>query len=175
MRSSPHQPPHLLVHDVCFLPTAATLAQSERDWIRTSEFLLEMIAGVVMLAIVCGILLLRRPELKQCWVIHRRIKYYFGLTVIATTVNLVLGINGILFLIWDRDPLLLAVSWTMRQVHIALDTLVLYGALGVAFSEKGRSALGSLKEGTSASVDRARPQGTTMQPKQRQNSSFSVV
>ena len=33
-------------------------------------------------------------EVKECWQIHARIRYYFGLTVIGTVVNLAIGVCG---------------------------------------------------------------------------------
>lgn len=85
----------------------------------------------MMFVIVTMLLVFRLPELRECWKIHRRIRFYFGLTVIAIAVNLAVGVGGLLYLTWKRNTLLVAGSWGMRNIHIALDTLMLYGALGV--------------------------------------------
>lgn len=55
-----------------------------------------------------------------------------ALTVIAIIVDLAIGFGGVAYnMVGDIKTLLIAVTWTMRHVHIALDTLVLYSALGV--------------------------------------------
>ncbi|CAN0277948.1 unnamed protein product [Ectocarpus sp. 6 AP-2014] len=67
----------------------------------------------------------------ECWRIHPRIRYYFGLTIIGTAVNLAVGISGTIYVVGGREkPFLFVLSWTARHVHIALDTIVLYGVLG---------------------------------------------
>lgn len=91
--------------------------------------MLELGSGVIMLIIMVGLIVLRRVELKHCWGAHRRIKYYFCLSCTAIAVNLAVGIGGLLWLTWKRDPRFIVVGWSMRHVHIALDTLVLYGVL----------------------------------------------
>lgn len=96
-----------------------------------SAFVFELFVAIVMLFIVGVLVVFRLPELKQCWKVHRRVKFYFCLTVIAIVVDLCIAIGGILFLTWDKDPRLVQVTWSMRQVHIALDTLVLYGTLSI--------------------------------------------
>ncbi len=47
-----------------------------------------------MFAIVAWLLLFRMEEIKQCWKLHSRIRYYFGLTILGTVVNLGLGVCG---------------------------------------------------------------------------------
>ena len=47
-----------------------------------------------MFTIVAWLLLFRLPEIKECWGLHSRIRYYFGLTLVGTAVNLALGICG---------------------------------------------------------------------------------
>lgn len=71
-------------------------------------------------------------ETAQVLSVHRRIKFYFGLTMIAIFVDLAIGVGGVLYLVGGKDPMYIAVTWTMRHIHIALDTLVLYSALGEA-------------------------------------------
>lgn len=47
-----------------------------------------------MLFIVTWLLLFRMEEIKKCWKLHARIRYYSGLTIVGTAVNLGLGICG---------------------------------------------------------------------------------
>ncbi|CAM9926306.1 unnamed protein product, partial [Scytosiphon promiscuus] len=85
----------------------------------------------------------------QVWRVHRRIKYYMGLTLIAITVDLGVGVGGILFVLTDY-PLYTIVTWAARHVHIALDTLVLYSALGVTHAPKANGrhvAEGTVRSG----------------------------
>lgn len=114
-----------------FWPSSADTGSSE-DWVWISVFFLELIAGVLMTAIVALLVIFRLPELKQVLSVHRRIKFYFGLTMIAIFVDLAIGVGGVLYLVGGKDPMYIAVTWTMRHIHIALDTLVLYSALGEA-------------------------------------------
>lgn len=51
-----------------------------------------------MLVIVTWLLLFRMKEIKECYRIHVRIRYYFGLTLIATAVNLAVGVCGTIYL-----------------------------------------------------------------------------
>lgn len=53
---------------------------------------------------------------------------------IGILANLAIGLGGILFLTWQKRPPHTNVSWALRQVHIALDSLVLYGTLNVSSS-----------------------------------------
>ncbi len=55
-----------------------------------------------MFAIVAWLLAYRMDEIKQCWQLHVRIRYYFGLTILATVVNLGLGICGTLWLVEEK-------------------------------------------------------------------------
>ena len=48
-----------------------------------------------MLTVVAWLLLFRLREIKECWKIHARIRFYFMLTLVGIAVNLVLGINGV--------------------------------------------------------------------------------
>lgn len=50
-----------------------------------------------MFFIVGWLLLFRLKEIKECWKIHVRIRYYFGLTIIGIAVNLGLGICGTIY------------------------------------------------------------------------------
>ena len=66
------------------------------------------------------------------WHLHRRIKFYIFLSLIAIVVDLAIGIGGVVYVLDSRyKATLIVVTWTMRHVHIALDTLVLYSALSI--------------------------------------------
>ncbi|CAN0277721.1 unnamed protein product [Ectocarpus sp. 6 AP-2014] len=108
-------------------------SEDERDLILSviSRFFFEFIVGICMIGIVAWLLLFRMKEIKECWKVHTRIRYYFGLTLIATAVNLVLGIFGTVYIVGGRQRvILIVISWSFRHIHIALDTIVLYGVLG---------------------------------------------
>ncbi|CAM9206947.1 unnamed protein product [Ectocarpus sp. 4 AP-2014] len=105
--------------------------QRAGDWLAVSRFFLEFIVGICMFVIVAWLLLFRMNEVKECWKVHARIRYYFGLTLIGTTVNLALGVCGTIYVVGGREKsLLIVLTWTFRHIHIALDTIVLYGVLG---------------------------------------------
>ncbi|CAM9834239.1 unnamed protein product [Ectocarpus fasciculatus] len=80
-------------------------SEDERDlvWITISRFFFEFIVGICMIGIVAWLLLFRMKEIKECWKVHARIRYYFGLTLIATGVNLVLGIFGTVYIVGGRQ------------------------------------------------------------------------
>eukprot|EP00903_Cladosiphon_okamuranus_P018746 g17251.t1 len=98
------------------------------DFINVSYFWVELFVGVCMFIIVVWLLLFRMEGIKESWNIHRRIRYFFGLTLVGTGVNLGVGICGLVNVL-DRNPTLLIWGWLFRYIHIALDTIVLYGAL----------------------------------------------
>ncbi|CAB1115368.1 unnamed protein product [Ectocarpus sp. CCAP 1310/34] len=75
--------------------------KQDLDWSVVSRFLFEFIVGICMIAIVAWLLLFRMKEIKECWKVHTRIRYYFGLTLIATGVNLVLGIFGTVYIVGE--------------------------------------------------------------------------
>ncbi|CAN0278088.1 unnamed protein product [Ectocarpus sp. 6 AP-2014] len=105
--------------------------QRSGDWLAVSRFFLEFLVGICMFVIVAWLLLFRINEVKECWKVHARIRYYFGLTLIGTTVNLALGVCGTIYVVGGREKsLLIVLTWTFRHIHIALDTIVLYGVLG---------------------------------------------
>lgn len=112
-------------------------------WILIGYFFLEFGTGILM-AIVVGLLLLfRMEEVRQCLGLHRRIRFYFGLTAIAVIANISIGICGVIFIeSGRRSHMLLAVSWSLRHLHIALDTLGLYGVLGVSWRDLDEHAGG---------------------------------
>ena len=67
-----------------------------------SQFFLEFGVGICMLLIVSTLLVFRLKEIKECWKIHGRIRFYFGLTLVGTAVNLALGICGTIYVLNDR-------------------------------------------------------------------------
>lgn len=77
-------------------------SQTVNDWVNISMFLLEFIVGICMLVIVGWLALFRMKEIDECWKIHARIRYYFGLTLIGTVVNLTLGTVGMDFVFHNR-------------------------------------------------------------------------
>lgn len=77
--------------------------QRGSDWVTICTFYIELFVGVSMLVIVAWLLLFRMKEVKECWKVHVRIRYYFGLTIIGTAVNLGLGIVGLAYIIRDKD------------------------------------------------------------------------
>lgn len=65
-------------------------------------FYVEFIVGICMLVTVVYLLLFRMKEMKEAWKVHVRIRYYFGLTLLGTVVNLALGICGTIFFILEK-------------------------------------------------------------------------
>eukprot|EP00904_Undaria_pinnatifida_P005765 jgi/Undpi1/2318/HiC_scaffold_13.g05701.m1 len=110
-----------------FQPTAQTLARNR--WISISYFILEAVAGLMMSIIVVLLLLFRRLELREAWGLHGRIKFHVALTTIALMVNVAITVAGFLVIDDHTRFWLIILSWVLRYVHIALDTLVLYSAL----------------------------------------------
>lgn len=104
--------------------------QGGQKLVTFSFFMLDLVAGVVMTIIAGIIVLFRRPELYQAWHLHGRIRCYFGLTVIAIAVDLGISVGGILFLFDKASILTVSITWIVRYLHIAVDTLLLYGVLG---------------------------------------------
>lgn len=54
-----------------------------------------------------------RGTLRQVWRVHRRVRFYIALSLIAIVVDLGVGIGGMQYLI-GRQPLYTSVSWTVR-------------------------------------------------------------
>ena len=77
-------------------PTAfvSFIPQIHDDFIQLSYFLVEFLVGICMFVIVNWLLILRMTELQACWRTHARIRYYSGLTIVGTAVNLGIGICG---------------------------------------------------------------------------------
>ena len=65
----------------------------------------------------------------KVWNLHRRIKCHVALTTIALLGNVLITVAGTLIVVNGGPFWLISVSWILRYVHIALDTLVLYIAL----------------------------------------------
>ncbi|CAM9815907.1 unnamed protein product [Ectocarpus sp. 8 AP-2014] len=118
-----------------------------------------------MFGIVAWLLLFRMKEIKECWKVHTRIRYYFGLTLIGTAVNLVLGIVGTVYIVGERQRVILVVtSWAFRHIHIALDTIVLYGVLGAParqMDERGGSICSDPTVADSGSRNCSNPESST--------------
>eukprot|EP00903_Cladosiphon_okamuranus_P021828 g20071.t2 len=109
-----------------------SLDQDTYNWVLASAFFMELLAGVAMFVIGMLLVLFRWTELCQVWQLNRRIKCYILLSVIATVVDLAIGIGGLVYVVYrEYAPTLIVATWTMRHIHIGLDTLVLYSALGV--------------------------------------------
>ena len=68
--------------------------QKENDCITVAFFIVEFVVGFCMLAVVGWLLLFRLKEVKECWKIHARIRFYFVLTLVGIAVNLGIGICG---------------------------------------------------------------------------------
>ena len=73
-------------------------SQGEARFVYASLWYVEFFIGVCMLFIVTWLVVYRMVEIKHCWKLHVGIRYYFGLTILATIVNLSLGICGSIFL-----------------------------------------------------------------------------
>eukprot|EP00752_Nemacystus_decipiens_P002663 g2491.t1 len=73
----------------------------DNDFIQVSFFYVEFFVGVCMLIIVAWLLLFRLKEVKECWKIHPRVRFYFLLTLSGIFVNLGLGICGMINVLVD--------------------------------------------------------------------------
>lgn len=65
----------------------------------------------------------------QVWRLHGRIKFHVALTAIALLVDIQITVAGVVMVVNNGPYGLFIISWALRFVHIALDTLVLYSAL----------------------------------------------
>lgn len=104
-----HDPDHPQAHnprDAVPSPLAGLVVprytQAVNDWITVSQFFMEFIIGICMFIVVGFLLIFRHKEVKECAKVHLRIRFYFGLTFIATFSNLALGICGTIYVITDR-------------------------------------------------------------------------
>ncbi|CAM9367049.1 unnamed protein product, partial [Hapterophycus canaliculatus] len=93
----------LAVTNLAICVNLALIIMRAQDWIIASSFFIEFFVGVSMLVIVTWLLLFRVKEIKECYKIHTRIRYYFGLTLIATAVNLAVGVCGTIYLARDLE------------------------------------------------------------------------
>eukprot|EP00752_Nemacystus_decipiens_P008538 g7625.t1 len=135
--------------------------QSGNELILVLFFYVEFFVGACMFVVVAWLLLFRLKEIKECWRLHARIRFYFGLTVVGIAVNLGLGISGAVNVLADKfNPLVIVWSWAFRYVHVALDTIVLYGAL----RERNMDERGDGHTSTTGSGSRAAmlPSGASM-------------
>lgn len=56
-----------------------------------------------------------RATLAKVWQLHRQTKNYILLTVIATVVDLAIGVGGVVSVIYEQYmPALIVATWTMR-------------------------------------------------------------
>eukprot|EP00903_Cladosiphon_okamuranus_P017796 g16379.t1 len=94
-------------------------------------FYVEFLVGICMFFIVTWLLLFWRKEAKECWKIHARVRFYFLQTLSGVAVNLGVGICGTINLVHMDDFMFIlhSWSWSLRYIHFAVDTTVLYGAL----------------------------------------------
>eukprot|EP00752_Nemacystus_decipiens_P005629 g5094.t1 len=84
----------LAITNLAICINLALIVLGRSDALNVLTFVVEFIVGVSMLCIVSWLLLFRMGDIKECWKLHRRIRYYFCLTIIGTAVNLGLGICG---------------------------------------------------------------------------------
>ncbi|CAM9696298.1 unnamed protein product [Ectocarpus fasciculatus] len=104
--------------------------QGKYDIVVVSIFFLEFVVGICMFAIVTWLLLFRKKEVKECWKIHARIRYYLCLTLLGTAISLSIGICSTVFVMGGLKQTRMAIwSWVFRYIHVAFDTFVLYGVL----------------------------------------------
>ena len=75
--------------------------QRENDYIQIAAFGVEFFVGICMFIVVTWLLVFRLTEIKECWNIHTRICFYFGLTLVGIAVNLGIGICGIINVVSD--------------------------------------------------------------------------
>ena len=68
--------------------------QGDNKIMQISYFYVEFFVGICMFFIVAWLLLFRFKEIKECWAIHARIRFYFGLTLVGTAANLGVGVCG---------------------------------------------------------------------------------
>ena len=76
-------------------------AQKEFAIILAGHFYVEFFVGVCMFLIVAWLLIFRMTEVRECWKIHARIRFYFGLTLVGIAVNLGIGISGTINVVSD--------------------------------------------------------------------------
>ena len=68
-------------------------SQGQYYFIHAATLYVEFFVGICLFIIVAWLLVFRMKEIKQCWNLDVRIRYYFGLTILAMVVNL--GLDGI--------------------------------------------------------------------------------
>lgn len=63
----------------------------------------------------CAIPLRPAPSTSlKVWQLHRRIKCYIVLSVVATVVDLAIGIGGVVYVVYEPATTLIVATWTMR-------------------------------------------------------------
>lgn len=78
--------------------------QARESVLNALDFAVELAVGVCMAIIVAWLLWFRMKEIKQCWKLHVRIRYYLCLTIFGTAVYLALGIGGTINIIALEEP-----------------------------------------------------------------------
>eukprot|EP00752_Nemacystus_decipiens_P018236 g16364.t1 len=73
-----------------------TSDKRDNDFINVSFFYVEFFVGICMFFMVAWLLLFRPEEVKECWKIHARVRYYFMLTLSGVAVNLGVGVCGMI-------------------------------------------------------------------------------
>eukprot|EP00903_Cladosiphon_okamuranus_P006468 g6328.t1 len=133
--------------------------ERDREVLLISFFYVKFVVGVCMLLIVAWLLMFRLKEVMECWQIHARIRFYFVLTLIGMAVNLTIGICGTINVLSDDYMhLLITWSWAFGDVHVALDTLVLYGVLRDRSIDERKQVGGrGMVRGSRGSSDKKKP------------------
>eukprot|EP00752_Nemacystus_decipiens_P008409 g7519.t1 len=132
------------------------------DFIQISYFGVEFLVGMCMFVIVVWLVLFRMDEIKDCWTIHARIRFYFGLTLVGTAVNLGIGACGAVNLRAKHYIFILTVwMWAFRYIHVALDTVVLYGILRERNVTNEQSAGSGTNPGSGGSSNKIMPSART--------------
>eukprot|EP00903_Cladosiphon_okamuranus_P012469 g11677.t2 len=127
----------------------ALVVSKANVFIQIFFFYVEFFVGICMLLTVSWLLMFRLREIKECWKLHARIRFYFVLTLIGTAINLSIGICGLInVLSKDYKALLIIWSWIFRYIHIALDTIILYGVLRDRRIDERRQVDSGKKDGS---------------------------
>eukprot|EP00752_Nemacystus_decipiens_P002666 g2494.t1 len=124
----------------------AFIVSGKNPYVKVSFFYVEMFVGICMFVVGGWLLLFRLNEAKETWKIHVRIRFYFVLTLIGIAVNITVGVCGVInFLADDIRYLPIMLSATFRYMHIALDTLALYGALRDKTTDGGEPLIATVR------------------------------
>eukprot|EP00752_Nemacystus_decipiens_P002665 g2493.t1 len=72
------------------------------DFIQVSFFYVEFFVGICMFFIVAWLMLFWLEEVKECWKIHPRVRFYFLLTLSGIFINLGVGVCGMINVLVDE-------------------------------------------------------------------------